>query len=186
MSTYQLFAAAATEAESDNLFSALGIDFRLLIVQLISFLILYLLLKKFVFPYLFKTLDERQKVIDNSVKAAKQAEKAAQKSEEATKAEREKAQKEAADIITLAQKESAAMISEAETRADKKAEHLIAQAHARVESDVADAKTALKTEMKQLLVDATEQIIATKLDPKKDAALIESALDSTIKGKKAS
>ena len=57
------FASEAAAADKD-LFSALGIDWRLLILQIIAFLILVVLLGKFVYPWLMKSVDERQAGIE--------------------------------------------------------------------------------------------------------------------------
>ena len=175
---------AATAGADSGLLGALGIDLQLLIMQLLSFLILYYLLKKLVFPHLFRALDKRQAMIDSSVEAAKKAEVAAAKSEQTTKAELDKAKKEAADIVELAQKEAADIVAEAEIKAGKKTEHLIKQAEARLESDLASAKQELRGEIGSLVALATEKIIDEKLDAKKDAVLIKKALDSAAKGVK--
>ena len=53
--------AEATEAKQD-LFSSIGIDWKLLILQTIAFLILLWFLKKFVYPSLVAMLDKREKM----------------------------------------------------------------------------------------------------------------------------
>ena len=53
---------AESSSASGNVFIALGIDWRLLILQIIAFLILVWLLAKFVYPWLLKQVDERQAV----------------------------------------------------------------------------------------------------------------------------
>lgn len=174
---YLIIASTETAEKQSDLFGALGIDARLLIVQLLSFLVLFWVLKKFVFPSLQKALDEREKMIVESVEAAKSAQQAAEASEETIKAELKKAQKEAAGIVETAQAEAARIVEDAEARADKKAAHMLEQAEARLQSDIADAKVALKHEMALLVAQATETIIDEKLDAKKDAALIQKALE---------
>ncbi|MBC7746886.1 F0F1 ATP synthase subunit B [Pedobacter sp.] len=168
--------ASETPAAQQDLLSALGINWQLLTIQIVSFLILLFVLKKLVYPSLLKALDERQASIEASAKAAKKAQVAAEKAEEATEEQLDEAKKAAADILAIAQKEAVVLLDEAETRASKKADHLIAQAEARLATDVAEARELLRTEVMGLVARATEVVIKEKLDPKKDAALIERAL----------
>ena len=175
MNTLTTFANEAAAGKQD-LFTALGINAQLLIVQVVSFLILFILLKKLVYPALLKAIDQRQADIEASSKAAKQAQVAAEKAEEATEEQLKTAKAEAEDIVALAHKEAAKMVEEAEAKAGKRAEHIIAQAESRLATDIAEARTALRKEMATMVADATEKVIRQKLDTKADAQLIEAAL----------
>ncbi len=178
MNTLTIMANAEAAKQAD-LLGALGITWQSLIIQLVSFLILLAILKKFAFPALFAALDKREKVIAESVTAAEDAKKAAEKAEANTEKQLQQAKKDAASIVDLAQKEANRIADEAEARADKKAAHIIEQSHARIESDIADAKKALNSEMVRLVAEATEKVIGAKLDDKTDAELIRQALSST-------
>ncbi len=176
---YLTYIANAEVAKQSDLLGALGITWQSLIIQLVSFLILLALLKKFAFPALFAALDKREKVIADSVAAAEDAKKAAERAEANTEKQLQQAKKDAAAIVDLAQKEANKIADEAEARADKKAAHIIEQSHARVESDIADAKKELQAEMVSLIATATEKVVGAKLDAKSDAELIRRALEST-------
>ena len=67
--------ANSETAEKADLFSSIGIDWKLLVLQTIAFLILLWFLKKFVYPSLVAMLDKREKMIEESVRAARVAEK---------------------------------------------------------------------------------------------------------------
>lgn len=170
------FAATETHQAEGDLLAALGIDWKLLVVQIISFLILVALLKRFVYPALNKALDEREKSIAASVEAAENARKDAEKAEAEIEKQLAEARRAAADIIETAHKESAAMVEAAENRADKKAAHIIETAQAQLQLDVRQAQQDLRREAVELVVKATEVIVGDKLDAKKDAALIERAM----------
>ena len=60
---------AAETTTNKDLFTALGIDWRLLILQIIAFLVLVALLGKFVYPWLIKSVDARQDGIEAAAKA---------------------------------------------------------------------------------------------------------------------
>lgn len=182
---YQLLTQLATapvEAEQNDIFSSLGIDWTLLIIQIIAFLILVAVLAKFVYPILVRAIDKREADIEASAKAAEQARADAAASEERVEKLLAEARKDATAIIETAHKESAAMVADAEEKAAKKSDHLIKQAEARLKTDIAEARQALKSETAELVALATSKIVREKVDARKDAALIRESLSSSAKG----
>ncbi|TAH31895.1 ATP synthase F0 subunit B [Candidatus Saccharibacteria bacterium] len=171
-----LIIAAAETAEKKSILDSLGIDWTLLIIQIIAFLILVAILAKFVYPILVRAIDKREADIEASAEAADQARADAAASEERVQKLLDEARKDAAAIIETAHKESAAMVTEAEEKAAKKSDHMIKQAEARLQTDIADARRALRTETAELVAMATGKIIREKVDAHKDANLIKQAL----------
>jgi Kef-type K+ transport system membrane component KefB len=55
-----LITFAETNAASGNVFKSLGIDWQMLILQIIAFLLLVFILGKWVYPWLIKSVVERQ------------------------------------------------------------------------------------------------------------------------------
>lgn len=167
--------AVAPEASND-LFSALGIDWRLLVLQIVAFLILVFLLGKFVYPWLMKQVDERQTAIEAAAKAAIEAQASAAESHERVAELLVEARTQAAQIVDTAKLEASQMVSASEERARSTAEKIAAEAKATVEKSIENAKRELHDETLELITLATEKVIHTKLDKKTDAALIASAL----------
>ena len=165
-----------TEPAQESIFSALGIDLQLLIVQIVAFLILVWLLGKFVYPLLMKSVDERQKNIEEAAKAAKKAQESAAESEAETAKLLAEARKEAAEIVATAKTEAADIASTSEERARSSAEKIVADAHAQVSKDIEKARRELHDETLELIALATEKIVRKKLDKKADEALIVEAL----------
>ena len=172
------FASEATTADKD-LFAALGIDWRLLILQIIAFLILVVLLGKFVYPWLMKSVDERQAGIEAAAKATAEAQKAAEDNKEAVTELLAKARKQAAEIISTAKLESAETLSASEKKAQTIAERIVADAHNQLDKDVANARKVLYNDTLELVGLATEKVIAKKLDKKADSDLIASAVEAS-------
>jgi len=167
----------AEAAETDNdLFSALGIDWRLLILQIVAFLILVWLLGKFVYPWLMKSVDERQKDIDAAAKAAKEAQDSAAASEAETAKLLAQARHEAAEIVATAKLEATEMVSASEAKAKSVAEKIAADAHDRIAKDIDKARRELHDETLELIAYATEKVVRQKLDKKSDEALIADLL----------
>lgn len=167
----------AETAETDGgLFGALGIDWRLLILQIVAFLIMVWVLGKFVYPWLMKSVDERQANIEAAAKAAKKAEAAAAESQEETAQLMAQARKEAADIVATAKLEASNLTSATEKKAKLAAEKIVADAHDQLEKDIAAAKRELHNETLELVALATTKVVGETHGAKADQALIKEAL----------
>lgn len=170
------FASTESAEKSDSLFGALGIDVRLLVLQLVAFGVLFWILKKFIYPHLVKAIDKREKAIAESVAAAQEAEAKAEKAEAEVEKQLKQARKESADIVDIAHKEAAAMVQEAETKAKQRADQIVSEARAQLEQDIVKARTQLRNETAELVALATEKIVREKVDAGRDKDLINTAL----------
>lgn len=172
------FAAETTEAQGD-IFSALGIDWRLLILQIVAFLILVFLLGKFVYPWLMKSVDERQAKIEEAAKAATLAQKAAEENQEKVAELLDEARKQAAEIVGTAKLESAELVSASEKRAKKAADNIVADAQDQIAKDVERVRKELHNETLELVALATEKVISAKLTSASDKDLIARSLEES-------
>ena len=172
----QFMATTETHAEGGGLFTALGIDWQLLLLQGSAFLILVILLGKFVYPKIIAAIDAREKAIEDSVAAAGKAEAKAEEAQKEVKKLLSEARKEAGDIVATAKKEAVASIEAAELKAKKRAEHIAEEAQEQLGQEVAKARVALRKETIELVALATEKIVREKVDVNRDGKLIEAAL----------
>lgn len=168
-------ASTAGEAEKD-FFAALGIDWQLLVIQTIAFLVLLWFLAKFVYPPLTHMLEKRDEAIEAGVEAAKSAEKQAGEAREEMSRLLKQARKEASEIVSTAKEEATASIAAAEAKSKDRAERLIADAHSQVEKDIEAAKKALHNETLELVALATEKVVGKTVDAKVDDAVIAAAV----------
>lgn len=163
-------------AEQSDGIGALGINAQSFIIQLITFIIVLWVLRRFAFKPILKVMDERRKTIESGVKLGEEM----QKRQVAVEAEAEKtlqqARKEADGIIAQSHDAARQVATEVETKARKKADGILAEAEDRITQETARARKQLEKEIVSLVSDATEAIIGEKVDDKKDAALIEKAL----------
>ena len=121
----------STATENSDLFGSLGINWTLLGLQTLAFVILLLILKKFVYPPLVAMLDRRDEVVKASADAAMEAEKHAAEAEARTAELLDEAKREAADIVTTAKEEASKTAEEVARKAEAKADALLANALAR-------------------------------------------------------
>lgn len=166
----------ATTESSNNVFVALGIDWKMLILQIIAFVILVALLGKYVYPWLMKSVDERQDAIEAGVRAAEEAKEKAEKAEKEVEKLMAQARKDAKDIVSTAKDEATAAVATAESKATDRAKKIVENAHDQIEKDVIAAKKALHNETLELVASATETILGEKVDSKADQALVTKAV----------
>ena len=135
-----LYILASTEvAQKASLFESLGIDWKMLVLQSVAFLLLLWLLSKFVYPVLNKMIDTREAAIAAGQESAKAMQAQAAKAEEKMKALMQDAQKEASEIVATAKSEASDMVGMAEEKAKANAERIVAQAQESIAKDVAAA-----------------------------------------------
>jgi F-type H+-transporting ATPase subunit b len=175
MNFLRTFAAETTEAQSD-IFTALGIDWRLLIIQIVAFVVLVALLGKFVYPWLMKSVDARQEAIEAAQKATAEAQKAAAKQQADTAELMDQARKQAADIVETAKLESAELLSVSEKKARQSAEKIVSDAKDQIEHDVARARKDLYNDTLELVGLATEKVAGKAVSKSADEALITQSL----------
>lgn len=162
-------------AEETKGIGALGIDALAILAQAATFLILFLIIKKFALEKIVATLEKRRKTIDDGVRLGREMEVEKEKLDEKFESVLQKARVQADEIIAGGQKESGEIIKAAEESAIRKTDALLADAHAKIDADIERARKELEHEMRSLVAEATEVIIAEKLDVKKDESLIKRA-----------
>jgi F-type H+-transporting ATPase subunit b len=168
--------ASSESSESAEGFAALGFDPKAFLIQLITFLIVFYILKKYVFGRVVDMLEKRRETIEEGVRLSAQAAEEKEKLDREVEATRAKARKEADEIISRTQEQTSVMIKEAETAATEKANALIEEARKKIEEETARARRKLEAEVVELVIEATEVVASEKLDAKKDAALLSRAL----------
>ncbi len=183
---YTLFAAtseAAYSEESAGLLGALGINGKLFITQLLAFLVLVAILRKFVYPFLVRAIDERRASIEEGLKQAKEAQEASRQTEANIQQLLAEARKQADDIIARSHAEASSQVAEAEEKARHRAEQIVKDAHTQLQADIAKARTTLKKDTAALVAMATERILHEKVDSVKDKQLIDRALTAATEEK---
>lgn len=163
-------------ADSTTGIGALGFDGKAFLIQLVTFVLALLVLKKYAFKPIAKILRERRDTIEAGVKLGDEMRKERAALSAETDKIMHKARQDADGVLAEANDAARQTIRDAEAKAQSKADNIIADAKARTEQDMARARQALEQEIVGLVSDATEVIIDEKVDAKKDATLIDKAL----------
>ena len=129
-----------------------SIDTWTMIFTWANLLILFLLLKKFLFKPVTKILDERAEEIENSYKQAEET--------------NDKA-------LETADRRSESIVNEA----NEKVRYIMEKSQKQIEQDKQNAVTDAKREIASMAVDAAEKIIGKKLTDSDDEKLISDIID---------
>src|SRR5690606_18932202 len=120
------FAAAAEEG------GILGFSVQAFVIQIVTFILVFVLLKKFAFNKIVAMLDQRHKVIDQGVRHGQQMKQERDRFEKETGKIAREARLQADEIISDAQKDARDIIREAERAAHKKSEIMLSDAEERI------------------------------------------------------
>jgi F-type H+-transporting ATPase subunit b len=160
-----------------ELFTKLGIDWKLLIAQIVNFLVLLFVLWKFAYGPVLAMLEKRQKKIEKGLKDADDAHKKLEESAEKQKEILKNARTEAKDIVEKAREQAEKAKSEIALEAKVQAEKIITVAKAEIEQEKQKTINEIKSEIGGLVVAATEKIVGEKMDSEKNRELIEKAIE---------
>jgi F-type H+-transporting ATPase subunit b len=153
--------------------SALGINIGSLIAQIVAFAILLIVLARFAFPVLTKTLDSRratiQTGIENSERAKRDLETAGKRIETMMNDARLESQKVIASATTAAER----LKADIETQAQQRAREIETQAVARIEQHIARAKADLRQQVADLAIAAAGKVIGGSMDTETNRRLVD-------------
>ncbi len=162
--------------DSSSGLGALGFDGKAFVIQLITFVLALLVLRRYAFGPILKVLRERRETIEQGVKLGEQMRREQAEMEDKVVKALQAARQQADQIIAGAQDSGRQAIRAAEDKARDKDAGVLKDADARIAQDTARARQGLEKELVGLVSDATEAIIEEKVDAKKDADLIRRAL----------
>ncbi len=168
------FAAETVEHAESGL--PLGLSGSAFLIQLVTFIFVFFLLKRFAFTPIVKLLDRRHKVIEEGVRHGLEMQKERERLEKETAKIIREARHDADAIIADAQKDGREIVREAEKSAHRKSETMLADAEARINEEAEQARRKLEREIVGLVSEATEAVVEEKIDARKDADLIDKAI----------
>jgi F-type H+-transporting ATPase subunit b len=154
----------------------LGINGPFLLAQIVNFIVLFLLLRRFLFPPLLRMLDERKRRIAEGLAAADIARKEAEAERARLMAQIEAERKEAQARIAAASAEAERVKAEIVAQAQREAEAIKAKAIAEAEAERQRILAEAHRQIAELTVLATERVVRRGLDESLQRRLIEDFL----------
>ncbi len=166
----------ADSGSSASGIGAFNLNIKTFLFQLITFVLVLLVFRKWVVPKLVATLDQRQRTLEQSLEHAKQTEEALAKAEVRAEDILSRARAQADESLSEAKNAAAGVVANAETAAAERANLIIKEAESRLAEEREKLRQELRAELAELVANATEKIIHEKLNEKKDMSLIERAI----------
>lgn len=153
-------------------------SFGLVFWMFVSFALLFLILWKFAWPMIMKSVDERADLIDKGVEYAQQArlqlDNARKSADDIVAAARRKE----ADIIREADSLKAQIVEEARANAKEVAHKEVEAAKISIEQSRKEAENSLRQEVGVIALNIAQQVVRRQLnDPQAQQALVNSLLD---------
>ena len=156
---------------------ALGINLAGLLTQLVSFIILLLVLYKFLYGPVMRALDQRSQRIRESLDAAQVARDEAAVSREESERHLEAARAEGQQLVAQAREVADRFREEEMAKARQEIEASTARAEANIQSERDAAIEELRREFAGLAVTAAERVIERSLDESAHRELIDKVLE---------
>jgi F-type H+-transporting ATPase subunit b len=145
-----------------------------LFAQAIVFVAFILFTKKFVWPYMLRAIEARQKTIADGLAAAEQGRRSLETSTRQADEAVAQARGRAAEILAQAEKRAAQLVDEARSAAKEEGNREKAAAKAEIEQEVTRAREQLRDHVASLAVAGAEKILRREIDAKAHGDLLES------------
>ncbi|MEW6611042.1 MAG: F0F1 ATP synthase subunit B [Patescibacteria group bacterium] len=159
-----------------ELFTKLGIDWRLLIAQIINFTVLLFILYRFLYRPLLSLLEKRRERIEKSLEEAARIDAESKRLENLKMQKVEEAKREAVKVVEAAAAQADAVKQASLERTKQESEKIVAQARAQITSEREALLKGVQAEAADLVIGATEKVLKEKLDTEKDRQFIEQSI----------
>ncbi|NMB56482.1 F0F1 ATP synthase subunit B [Candidatus Beckwithbacteria bacterium] len=159
-----------------NVLASLGINLPVLLGQIVNFLVLLFVLKKFIYNPILKTLDERSKLIKDGAKAAEDNLKKQAEIETKEKEVLKKAQKQGDELIKKAKDEALNLKNDILVEAKKEAEKVAEKQKKELQDEFIKQQEVLKKQTIDISTQIAKKIMQEYLDEGREKNIIDKQL----------
>ena len=165
-------------------FASLGINLPLLVVFIINFIVLFVLLRIFLYKPVLKMLDERAKRTKEAMELADATKKEFEQARAEVQKQIEKGRQEAQAIIAQAMQVGERLKEESRQEATKQAQVIVDRTRAELETERDKIIGDLRREFVDIAIAAAGKVIKETLDKEKHRKLIDETLQESVTFKK--
>lgn len=165
-------------------FASLGVNLPLLVVFIINFIVLFVLLRLFLYKPVMKMLDERAKRTKDAMELAEATKKEFEQAKTDVQKQIEKGRLEAQAVITQAMQVGERLKEESRQEATKQAQAIVDRTRSELETERDKIVGDLRREFVDIAISAAEKVIKETLDKEKHRKLIEETLRESVTFKK--
>ena len=148
-----------------------------LVFTIINLLILYVLMKKFLFGPIMKVMDDRKAMIDQQFAGAKEMEDNARDLQDKYEKALKSAKEESYQIMEQAKAEAKIQADKTAEAANAKADAILAKAQEDIRMEREDAIRQMKSEVASLAMEAAAKIVGDKTGAEQDLSLYDQFLE---------
>lgn len=159
-----------------EIFTKLGLDYKLIIAQAVNFVLLLIILQRLAYKPVLKMLKERSDKIDKSLKQAKRIEEELKNTEETKIAEIKKAREEAGKIIKEAYETSEQKTQEAIEITKAKTQEIVEKAKLEIRAGKEKSIKETKKEIAEISVLIAKKIMGSDIDENRQKKLADETL----------
>ena len=165
-------------------FASLGVNLPLLVVFVVNFIVLFVLLRLFLYKPVMKMLDERTKRTKDAMDLAEATKKEFEQAKGEVQREIEKGRQEAQAIIAQSMQVGERLKEESRQEATKQAQAIVDRTRSELEAERDKIVGDLRREFVDISIAAAGKVIKETLDKEKHRKLIEETLQESVTLKK--
>lgn len=155
-----------------------GVEPVLLVAQIVNFLIIAYILKRFAYKPVLKLLDDRKKTIEQGLKQAEEARVLLEQANEKETALLKNAQQQAKKMQDEAKKQSEEILKTTEENARKRAEQMLLEAKEKISEETRAAEKRLEAHTTELAMVFLQKAVSELFTPADQKAVLEKAAKS--------
>ena len=151
-------------------------------VELLTFLVMLGLLARYVYPYIVKQAEARQRAVAEQLAEAEKSRAEAEARLKEAQAKLDEARKTAQEVVDAAGKSAEQLRQEMRAKAEEEAKRIAESSRKESEAERDRAIQSVRGEVANLVVTATEKVIGETLDGAKHKQLIDKAIEEVASG----
>ncbi|MEK7571590.1 MAG: F0F1 ATP synthase subunit B [Patescibacteria group bacterium] len=164
-----------------EIFENFGIDIYLVAAQIVNFLVILYILRRFLYKPLFKIFKQREALAESSIKNAQETKKILEKTQTEEKEILKKAQVAANQLLKDAKDQAAELIEKTEVAAKKRTDKMIQEARLQIAQETKEAEVRLSKHVAQLSVAMLKQSLTTIFSEKEQESIVQRAVKNIEK-----
>lgn len=156
----------------------IGFDWQVALANFINFMIIFFIMKKYVFGPVSEVIEKRQETIQSGIDNAKNSETELLVAKQKADEELKEARNEANQIVAKAKENGDDLLARAQADADSKVEIEMAQAHKNIVKQKEHMEREVLDKTAGLVIQAVEKILDEDVDAAKNESLSKRALEA--------
>lgn len=159
-----------------EIFEIFGLDPYIVTAQVVNFLIILYILKRFLYKPLFNVIKKREELVKDTVEKAEEQKKVLEKTQAEEKKILKKANETSTQIVKDAKEQAATIVKDAQEKAKNETTKMIAEAKAQIEIERKQAESKILKDVTGLSVEVLRKSLSKILTGKEQDEVVKRAI----------